>query len=103
MFNSAQDQLADAALQSSTDLDAVAKKTGLTIKQIDGFSKTSGGGALPNIPKLIEAVFSQDVIASGASRGRPMSRSKSASSVSPLAQPALKSMYCAWATRNGAS
>jgi len=62
LFNTAQDQLADAALQSSTDIDAVAKKTGLPVKQIDGFSKTSGGGALGNSPKLLEAVFSQDVI-----------------------------------------
>ncbi len=62
LFNSAQDQLADAALQSSTDLDAVAKKTGLTVKQVEGFSKTGGGGSLPNTPTLIEAVFSQDVI-----------------------------------------
>ncbi|MFO1469116.1 MAG: SurA N-terminal domain-containing protein [Steroidobacteraceae bacterium] len=62
LFNAAQDQLADAALQSATDLDAVAKKTGLPVKQIDGFSRTSGGGALGNAPKLLEAVFSQDVI-----------------------------------------
>ncbi|MBS0613301.1 MAG: peptidylprolyl isomerase [Proteobacteria bacterium] len=61
-FNTAQDQLADAALQSSTDIDAVAKKTGLPVKQIEGFSKTTGGGALGNSPKLMEAVFSQDVI-----------------------------------------
>ena len=62
LFNAAQDQLADAALQNATDLDAVAKKTGLPIKQIDGFSRRSGGGSLPNLPKVIDAIFSQDVI-----------------------------------------
>jgi peptidyl-prolyl cis-trans isomerase D len=62
LFNSAQDQLADAALQNSTDLDVVAKKTGLTVKQVDGFSRITAGGSLPSSPKLIEAIFSQDVI-----------------------------------------
>lgn len=62
LFNSAQDQLADAALQNSADIDAVAKKTGLSVKQVDGFRRSAGGGALPNSAPLIEAVFSQDVI-----------------------------------------
>jgi len=62
MFNTAQDQLADAALQNATDIDAVAKKTGLPVKQVDGFSRTSGGGALGNSPKVLDAIFSSDVI-----------------------------------------
>lgn len=62
MFNTAQDQLADAALQNATDIDAVAKKTGLSIRQVDGFSRTTGGGALGNSPKVLDAIFSPDVI-----------------------------------------
>lgn len=62
MFNTAQDQLADAALQNATDIDAVAKKTGLPVKQVDGFSRTSGGGALGSSPKVLDAIFSADVI-----------------------------------------
>jgi len=62
MFNTAQDQLADAALQNATDIDAVAKKTGLPVRQVDGFSRISGGGALGNSPKVLDAIFSSDVI-----------------------------------------
>jgi peptidyl-prolyl cis-trans isomerase D len=61
LFNAAQDQLADAALQNATDIDVVAKKSGLTVKDVPGFSRTNGG-VLGNSPKLIQAVFSQDVL-----------------------------------------
>jgi len=59
-FNGLQDQLADAALQSSTDIEEVAHKAGLPVEQIADFSRTNGGGALGNSPKAIEAAFSQD-------------------------------------------
>ena len=62
LFNAAQDQLADAALQNSTDLESVARKAGLTVQEIPTFSRTDGGGALGKNPKVIEAAFSQDVL-----------------------------------------
>jgi peptidyl-prolyl cis-trans isomerase D len=61
-FNAAQDQLADAALQNGTDIDIVARKSGLTVKEIAGFSRLTGGGALGASPKAIQAAFSQDVL-----------------------------------------
>jgi peptidyl-prolyl cis-trans isomerase D len=61
-FNDLQDQLADAALQSATDLDAVARKAGLPVQEIADFSRTGGGGALGDSPKLIEAAFSADAL-----------------------------------------
>src|SRR5271165_2690538 len=62
LFNGLQDQLADAALQSAADLETVARKAGLPIQEIVGFSRTEGGGALGKAPKAIEAAFSQDVL-----------------------------------------
>jgi peptidyl-prolyl cis-trans isomerase D len=62
LFNDAQDQLADAALQSSADIDAVAHKAGLSVAEIPNFSRTDGGGALGKVPAVIEAAFSQDVL-----------------------------------------
>jgi peptidyl-prolyl cis-trans isomerase D len=62
MFNSAQDQLADAALQNTTDIDVVARKAGLTVLEIPNFSRRDGGGALGKAPAVIEAAFSQDVL-----------------------------------------
>ena len=62
LFNNAQDQLADAALQNATDIDVVAKKAGLTVQDIPIFSRSEGGGALGNVPAVIEAAFSQDVL-----------------------------------------
>jgi len=61
-FNGLQDQLADAALQSATDIDAVARKAGLPVEQIADFSRTDGGGALGKSPKAIEAAFSADAL-----------------------------------------
>jgi peptidyl-prolyl cis-trans isomerase D len=61
-FNNEQDQLADAALQNATDIDVVARKAGLTVKQIADFSRTDGGGDLGKAPALIDAAFSQDVL-----------------------------------------
>jgi len=62
LFNNAQDQLADAALQNATDIELVAKKAGLTVQDIANFSRSGGGGALGNVPAVIDAVFSQDVL-----------------------------------------
>src|SRR5580700_9495642 len=62
LFNNAQDQLADAALQNTTDIDIVARKAGLTVLEVPAFSRTDGGGALGKVPAVIEAAFSQDVL-----------------------------------------
>jgi peptidyl-prolyl cis-trans isomerase D len=62
LFNNAQDQLADAALQNATDIDVVAKKAGLTVQDIANFSRNGGGGALGKVPAVIDAAFSQDVL-----------------------------------------
>jgi peptidyl-prolyl cis-trans isomerase D len=62
LFNNAQDQLADAALQNATDIDVVAKKAGLTVQDIANFSRNGGGGALGKTPAVIDAAFSQDVL-----------------------------------------
>ena len=61
-FNNEQDQLADAALQNATDIDVVARKAGLTVKQIADFSRTDGGGDLGKAPAVIDAAFSPDVL-----------------------------------------
>jgi peptidyl-prolyl cis-trans isomerase D len=62
LFNNAQDQLADAALQNATDIEVVAKKAGLTVQDIANFSRNDGGGALGKVQAVIDATFSQDVL-----------------------------------------
>jgi peptidyl-prolyl cis-trans isomerase D len=62
LFNNAQDQLADAALQNATDIELVAKKAGLTVQDIANFSRSDGGGALGKSQAVIDAAFSQDVL-----------------------------------------
>jgi peptidyl-prolyl cis-trans isomerase D len=62
LFNAAQDQLADAALQNTTDIDVVARKAGLTAHDVPNFSRTDGGGSLGKSPAVLEAAFSQDVL-----------------------------------------
>lgn len=62
LFNNAQDQLADAALQNATDIDVVARKAGLTVLEVPTFSRIDGGGALGKVPAVMEAAFSQDVL-----------------------------------------
>ncbi len=62
LFNDAQDALADAALQNTTDIDEVAHKAGLTVLDIPAFSRSDGGGALGKVPAVIDAAFSQDVL-----------------------------------------
>jgi peptidyl-prolyl cis-trans isomerase D len=60
LFNDAQDQVADAALQNA-DIDVVARKAGLQVHDIANFSRT-GGGDLGNSPAVVEAAFSPDVL-----------------------------------------
>jgi peptidyl-prolyl cis-trans isomerase D len=62
LFNDAQDALADAALQNTTDIDGVARKAGLTVLDIPAFGRINGGGALGKVPAVIDAAFSQDVL-----------------------------------------
>ena len=62
LFNAAQDQLADAALQNTTDIDVVARKAGLKVRDIPNFSRSDGGGALGRTGPVLEAAFSQDVL-----------------------------------------
>ena len=62
LFNNAQDQLADAALQNTTDIDVVARKAGLTVLEVPVFSRIDGGGALSKVRAVIDAAFSQDVL-----------------------------------------
>jgi peptidyl-prolyl cis-trans isomerase D len=61
-FNSDQDQLADAALQNSTDIEGVAKKVGLSVQDIANFSRSDGGGALGKVQAVIDAAFNPDVL-----------------------------------------
>jgi peptidyl-prolyl cis-trans isomerase D len=60
LFNNAQDQLADAALQNTSDIDVVARKAGLTVQDVPNYSRLSGGGILGNVPAVTEAAFNQD-------------------------------------------
>jgi peptidyl-prolyl cis-trans isomerase D len=62
LFSDAQDQLADAALQNTSDIDVVARKAGLEVHDIPNFSRTEGGGDLGKSPALLQAAFSQDVL-----------------------------------------
>jgi len=62
LYNDAADSLADAALQNTTDIDVVARKAGLTVSEIQNFSRSDGGGALGKVPAVIDAAFSADVL-----------------------------------------
>jgi peptidyl-prolyl cis-trans isomerase D len=62
MFNNAQDQLADAALQNTTDIDVVARKAGLSVHDIPDFSRSGGSSDLGKAPAVVEAAFSPDVL-----------------------------------------
>ncbi len=53
--------LADEAFAALNELDSVAKKLGLELRSVEGFTR-QGGGALGNDRKLIEAVFSDEVL-----------------------------------------
>src|SRR5450755_4225290 len=62
LFNNAQDELADAALQNATDIDVVARKAGLTVHDIPDFRRSDGGGDLGKSAAVSDAAFSQDVL-----------------------------------------
>jgi peptidyl-prolyl cis-trans isomerase D len=62
LYNDAADQLADAALQNTTDIEEVARKAHLTVNEIKSFSRSDGGGALGNVPAVIDAAFNPDVL-----------------------------------------
>jgi peptidyl-prolyl cis-trans isomerase D len=62
LYNDAADQLADAALQNTSDIDVVARKAGLTVSEIPNFSRADGGGALGKSQTVIDAAFSPDVL-----------------------------------------
>ncbi len=61
-FNHLEDKLADAALQNPTDIAAAARKTGLPVQTIPGFTRLTGGGAFLNVRPVIDAAFSPDVL-----------------------------------------
>jgi peptidyl-prolyl cis-trans isomerase D len=54
-------QLADESFAALSELDSVAKKLGLSLQTVEGFTR-QGGGALGNDRKVIDAVFSDDVL-----------------------------------------
>ncbi len=61
-FGDAQEELDTLAFEASGDLASVAAKMNLPIKRIPGFTR-SGAPEFAATPKLIEAVFSPDVLA----------------------------------------
>jgi peptidyl-prolyl cis-trans isomerase D len=61
-FSALQDSLQDAALQNGSDIEMVARKTKLPLKQVADFSRIDGGGDLGNAPKVLEAAFSPEVL-----------------------------------------
>jgi peptidyl-prolyl cis-trans isomerase D len=54
-------KLGDTAFQALTELDSVAKKMNLQLREIKGFTR-EGGGELGADPEVIKAVFSEDVL-----------------------------------------
>ena len=61
LFYEKSQQLADESFASLSELDSVAKKLGMTVQTVDGFTR-QGGGALGNDRKIIDAVFSNEVL-----------------------------------------
>ncbi len=61
LYNKVADDLQDAALQNA-DIETVARKAGLDVKDIPEYSRTAGGGDLGNVTAVSEAAFSQDVL-----------------------------------------
>lgn len=55
-------KMADAAFAALTELDSVAKSMNLQVKEIKGFTR-EGGGEFGADPGVIEAAFSEDVLA----------------------------------------
>ncbi|MBM0106143.1 SurA N-terminal domain-containing protein [Steroidobacter sp. S1-65] len=54
-------KMADAAFEALTELDSVAKKMNLQVKEIKGFTR-EGGGEFGADPGVIDAAFSEDVL-----------------------------------------
>lgn len=54
-------QLADESFAALSELDSVAKKLGLPLKQVDGFTR-QGGAPFGTDKKVIDVVFSEDVL-----------------------------------------
>lgn len=65
IFYDESQKLADLAFSSLTELDSVAKATGLPVKTIAGFTREAGGGELAADPGVIEAAFSDEVLEQG--------------------------------------
>ncbi len=61
LFYEKSQQLADESFASLTELDSVAKKLGMTVQTVDGFTR-QGGGALGNDSKLIDGCLRRDVL-----------------------------------------
>ena len=61
LFYEKSQQLADESFASLSELDSVAKKLGMTVQTVAGFTR-QGGGALGNDSKVIAAAFGNDVL-----------------------------------------
>jgi peptidyl-prolyl cis-trans isomerase D len=61
VFYERSQQLADESFTALSELDSVAKKLGLPLQTVDGFTR-QGGGALGTDRKVIDAVFSDEVL-----------------------------------------
>jgi peptidyl-prolyl cis-trans isomerase D len=61
LFYERSQQLADESFASLSELESVGRKLGLPLQTVQGFSR-QGGGALGNDRRIIEAVFSEDVL-----------------------------------------
>jgi peptidyl-prolyl cis-trans isomerase D len=61
LFYEKSQQLADESFASLSELDSVAKKLGMTLQTVDGFTR-QGGGAFGNERKIIDAAFADEVL-----------------------------------------
>jgi peptidyl-prolyl cis-trans isomerase D len=61
LFYEKSQQLADESFATLSELDSVAKKLGMTLQTVDGFTR-QGGGAFGNERKIIDAAFSDEVL-----------------------------------------
>jgi peptidyl-prolyl cis-trans isomerase D len=61
LFYEKSQQLADESFAALSELDSVSKKLGLPVQTIEGFTR-QGGGTLGSDRKVIDAVFSDDVL-----------------------------------------
>ncbi len=61
LFYEKSQQLADDAFAALSELDSVAKKQGLTLQTVEGYTR-QGGGPFADNRKVIDAVFSDEVL-----------------------------------------